>query len=48
MKIGLENPTLNDAKYDGGFNVKNFSYIFSLFIGKHCMESKITEYAICR
>ena len=28
----------------GRFEVKNFSY--SLFKGKHCMESKIIEYGI--
>ena len=31
----------------GGFELKNFSYIYSLFIRKNCMESKIIEYAIC-
>ena len=29
-----------------GFEVKNFSYTYSLFKGNYCMESKITEYRI--
>ena len=31
---------------DGGFKVKNFSYTYSLFKGKHCMKSKIVEYGM--
>ena len=30
----------------GGFEVKNFSYTYSLFEGNHSMESKIIEYGI--
>ena len=30
----------------GGFEVKNFSYSYSLFKGNHSMESKIIEYGI--
>ena len=29
-----------------GFEEKTFSYTYSLFKGKHCMESKIIEYGI--
>ena len=28
----------------GGFEVKNFRYIYSLFTGKHFMESEAIEY----
>ena len=33
---------------DGGFEAKNFSYIYSLFIEKHCMQNKIIESEIWR
>ena len=28
--------------------VKNFSYVYILFLGKHLIEKKITEYVICQ
>ena len=33
-------------RLDGGFEVKNISYTYSLFKGNFCMESKIIEYGM--
>ena len=30
----------------GGFEMKNFSYTYTLFKGNHCIQSKIIEYGI--
>ena len=54
MEIQLEKPALNNFKayvwqkknLDGEFEVKNFSYSYSLFKGNHSMERKIIEYGI--
>ena len=49
MKIGLGQSAVDIFKayrlQDRGFEVKSFSYIYSLFKGKHCIETKITENA---
>ena len=29
---------------DGGFDLENLSYTYSMFKGNHCMEIKIIEY----
>ena len=53
MEIRLENPTLNNFQAYGGknektegFEMKNFSYTYTLFKGNHCIQSKIIEYGI--
>ena len=49
MKIGLGQSAVDIFKayrlQDRYFEVKSFSYIYSLFKGKHCIETKITENA---
>ena len=54
MKIWLEKPALNNFKVMSGkterprwgFEVRNFSYTYSVFKGNYHMESKMIEYGI--